>query len=132
MEIEDLGESGGKNVKLAIAILLIIFAILLCVLLVEVMGRHSWLQLYCNINMAKEFEVESVASPGQAEELAASIIEVDRVQESKVQYCRGYAIVSGDRRYFLCQDGRLYELISCYKMEHDQRIPMLPELDDIW
>lgn len=109
----DMGERGSRRVKMAMAALFVLLIIILYCMLAEFMGNYAWLQVQCNVDLVEDFKVE-VSSLGQAESLAGSVTTIESINQSKFQYCDGYAILSEESYYFLCKDGRLYELKSCY------------------
>ncbi len=131
MEIEEFREKTSWNARAIIAILLLVLAFVIYNTLTETIGEYPWLQVYCNVDMVRDFGAGNVISLEEAEGLAGSVMDVDNINASTMQYCGGYDIASGDRRYFLCTDGRLYELTSCRVIEQDQRIPLLPDPKDV-
>lgn len=130
----DTDEFRKKNwkVRLILAAAGIILAIIVGSMLINTISGQSWLQMYCNVNLLTEFSGADVTSSEQAGELAGTIISVGNISQSSFQYCGGYIMESGERNYFLCTDGRLYELASCKKVDYKQIIPILPDPKTVW
>lgn len=129
----DMSRSSTWKVKVVIFVLFMIFLFVLYNLVAEAMSGHEWLRVQCNVNMITEFN-EDVESVNDTRSLAGTVISIDMVSQSTMQYCSGYRIESGDKLYFLCSDGRLYELTSCRDVEQEgsRLFPMIPDPDTLY
>lgn len=136
MEIEDFRERTTWKAALVIVLFLVICAATVYGIVMGEVDKHQWLQMYCDMNLITEFQGSNVTSIEEAGSLIGPVFGddiVNIVSAGNFQYCSGYRITSGNKLYFLCDDGRLYELTFCRITEQNETIlPFLPSPEIVY